>query len=137
MLALVVCNGWINEIIVAFLGPLPLSRRPESSAANDFGIVRVLELALRPLLIGRSLFTKRPESFNRRLWCRNAPFDTPTLAKLCGLHQFNVEIASRPAKALPNPDVILNCRRCNVRGCLATIDPWPHTVTLHPAGSCN
>jgi hypothetical protein len=30
MLALVVCNGWINEIIVAFLGPLPLSRRPES-----------------------------------------------------------------------------------------------------------
>jgi hypothetical protein len=48
-------------------------RRPESaflgSAANDFGIVRVLDLAVRPYLAGRSLFTKRPDSFNLRLRC--------------------------------------------------------------------
>jgi hypothetical protein len=47
--------------------PVPASMlRVFGSAANDFGIVRVLDLAVRPLLIGRSLFTKRPESFNRR-----------------------------------------------------------------------
>jgi hypothetical protein len=41
----------------------PTSRTRDSV----FGIVRVLDLAVRPYLAGRSLFTKRPDSFNLRL----------------------------------------------------------------------
>jgi hypothetical protein len=73
------CSKGASECSITQARPFPLTFSvsfstgtnlcPDSSflgsAANDFGIVRVLELALRPLLIGRSLFTKRG--------CRDVP----------------------------------------------------------------
>ena len=52
--------AWFNLPVVFLVSP-----------ADDFGIVNVLDLAVRPLLMGRSLFTKRPDALNLLARCRN------------------------------------------------------------------
>ena len=39
--------------------------------ADDFGIINALALAGRAFLAARSPLGKRPDTFNRRWWCRN------------------------------------------------------------------
>ena len=54
---------------------------------------------------------------------------------LSGLQQFNVEIASRLDSAFSISRTV-ELSAAEAKGCLARRPP-PHTVTLHPAGSCN
>jgi hypothetical protein len=66
-------------LAVSFL--FETSRQSESAflvrAAKDFGIIYVLALAGRPLLTGRSLFTRRPDAIDLGLWCRNINLPSP------------------------------------------------------------
>src|SRR5438270_5957503 len=41
------------------------------SRADDFGIINALALAGRAFLAARSPYHKRPDTLNRRAWCRN------------------------------------------------------------------